>query len=414
MPVFVYSGRTSDGVKIQATIEAASRYEATAALRERGVTVVSLAEAGAAERGAAKTSAAPAPRRGRIKLAGRVSLSDRAIFCRQLAVSVGAGVPLREALESLAEDMDHPAFRAVLNEVVANLHQGKTFSEALSRHVRVFTPLFVALIRTAEESGTMPRTLEDLARTLERTDRLVRKIRSITAYPLFVFVFFVLVCLIMTVFVVPQFQQAFAGFGAELPWLTRAIFRLNRFLLDYLLWIVLALFAASGGLIVYARTPFGRVRLDEWTLKVPLIGGCVRKLALARFCRNLSMMLFGGVSVTTAIEIASATCGNLAIERALRAACERIVSGMNVSGSLAQDPEFPRLIVRMVSVGESSGRLPEVLDKVSEVYEEQVEGAIMTATTLFEPVAIVLFGAVILVLVLAIYVPIFSVASRIR
>lgn len=413
MALFFYTGKAEDGKQFEANLDAPSRYEALSVLRDRGITVLKLEEAAKGAAAPKQKAVAAAKELRSRRMSRKVSLADRAIFCRQLSVSVSAGVPLREALESLADDMDHSSFKLVVTDVVSKLHEGKTFSEALNLHVRVFTPLFVALIRTAEESGTMPRTLDDLARTMERTERLVRKIRSITSYPLFVFGFFLIVCVIMTVVIVPQFERVFPDV-ASLPLLTRTVFRINRFMLSNIVWIGLMFTAALTAVVFFARTPAGRLKMDELTLKVPMLGSCVRMLAMARFSRNLAMMLQGGVSITTAIEIAAATCGNLALERAFLAACERIVSGMNMSGSLAQDPAFPRLVVRMVSVGEASGRLPEVLDRVSNVYEDQVEGKIMTAMALFEPIAIVFFGAVVLVLVLAIYIPIFTMATRMR
>jgi type IV pilus assembly protein PilC len=414
MALYTFTAKDANGRELTASVTAASRYEALGDLRERNLTVLSLTEAAAQQEHAPVPSSLPKNRPLRKVLQGRVSLSEKATFCRQMAVSVSSGVPLRDSLESIAEDVENPLLKRTLTHVIQSLHNGRAFSESLAAHPKVFEPLIVALIKTAEESGTMAETLEDLAGSLERTERLIRKVRSVTAYPIFVAGFFCLVLVIMTLFVVPQFQRAFAGFRSDLPVLTRTIFALNRMAIAYFPVAVAVLLLAVGAFVMYARTERGQLRVDGWKLQVPLFGQWLRKFSVARFCRNLAMMLRGGVPISSALEIAAATCGNKALERALLYAREKIINGAGITQSLAEQKMFPHLVVRMVSVGESSGRLPEVLEKVSDVYEDQVEGSIMTATALFEPVAICVFGAIILVLVLAIYLPVFTMASNIR
>ncbi len=419
MTLYRYAARAADGSLREGTREGGSRGEVLASLRGEGLTVVRLADPDAYDAEDAlpgleayRESAAPvAPAR---MASVRLSLSDRAVFCRQLAISVSAGTPLRESLESIAEDMDHRVFRAILNRVVRDLHEGRTFSQAVARHPRVFDELFVALIRAAEESGSMAETLERLAGAMEARERLARKIRSIVAYPVFVAVFFCLISIIMTFFVVPQFQDIFTGFSARLPLITRVVFGVNRFILDHVAWFGGGLLLLGVAAALYLRTTPGRRAWDRFRLHAPFFGPCLRKIAMSRFGRNLSIMLRGGVSVSTAMEITSDVTGNVLLREAILAARDRIVQGSDIAASLEREGEFPRLVVRMIHVGESSGRLPEVLDKVADTYEGQVEGAIATATTLFEPLVISLFGGIILVLVLAIYMPIFTVASGVR
>lgn len=408
MPKFNYKAKDKAGQNVVAAIDAPSRLDALATLRDVGLTVLDL-----------WTDSDPVFRpvlpervaRSRLfQPSVRVSGGEKAVFMRQLSISVGAGMPLREALESIAEDLENPGFKRVVQNMVGQLREGRMFSEAAGGHPAVFSKLFVALLRVAEEAGSMPQTLEYLATALERGDKLARKIRSIVAYPVFVAGFFVLVCGIMTLVVLPKFQAIF-GAKSNLPTLTRVVFGANRFILDNILLIAIGLIGSVLLCVLYSRTEVGSLQVDTLKLRLPVIGPCVQKFAVARFCRNFAIMVRGGVPVASAMEIATGICGNKAMEKALVRVRERILCGSTIAGALGAEVVFPRLIVRMVGIGESSGKLPQVLDKVSDTYEDQVEGSITLATALFEPVIICFFGLFVLVLVLAIYMPVFT-ASR--
>jgi type IV pilus assembly protein PilC len=397
---------------VRAAVEAASRSDALAVLRRRDLTVVDLRPAA---EGARAQSASARRQGGGLRLPSRrVPTTEMAVFCRQVAISIGSGVPLRDAVASIAEDLDHPVMSSAVNRVVSDLDGGASFSQALDRHPSVFSPLIVSLARSAEESGSMPETLDQLSVYLERSDRLERKIKSITAYPLFVACFFCLVCAVMTLWILPRFEDIFAGYEAKTPWLTKAVFGANRLLLDHLL----LLGAGAGGLalafLAYRRSARGRMRLDRLKLRLPLFGPLLGKFAVARSARNLAMMVRGGVPIAEAFRITAGVAGNTVLEQAMLRARQRMIDGSPVAASLAEDPAFPRLLVRMTAVGEESGQMPEVLEKISNVYEEQVEGTITVATALFEPLVIILFGAVILVLILAIYMPVFTMGASVH
>jgi len=408
--IYKYTARDAKGKIVKGETAGDSRYSALTALQTRGLTVVAIEEPKSIQMG--PPSLPPtAIKKGRF--VRRVNLTERALFCRQLAISVSSGISLRESLETIASDLDNATFRAILQRVLRRLDDGASFSIAIAGEENVFDRLFVSLVRGAEESGTMPETLNYLATTLERSDRLARKVRSILAYPAFIACFFVIVTVIMTVFVLPQFRDVFASFGGDLPALTKAVLKTNAFILGNSGLILSALALGVGGVLLYGRTPVGRLQYDTLWLKVPVVGECIKKLAVSRFCRNLGVMLRGGVPVAAAIEIASDILGNKAMEKTLLATRDRIVSGNDIASSL--DPKtFPRLVVRMIGVGESSGRLPEVLEKVADVYEDQVESSITVAMSLFEPLIIIVFGSIVLVLVMAIYLPVFTVASHVR
>jgi type IV pilus assembly protein PilC len=409
MPDFAYTAKDRSGRLVRSSIQADSRLAALATLQAGDLTVIRLE--GRADTLRQTATSRPKRSAGLISRS-RITLSDKGLFCRQLAISVSAGVPLRESLDSIAEEMENPSFRSILQGVLASLNEGKPFSEAISAYPRAFDALFISLIRVAEESGSLPQTLDQMAASLEKQQRLTNKIRSMTAYPLFMAAFFGIMTLIMTLVVLPRFQTIFGGFGSKLPWLTLAVFNANRFLIRFSPFILAAVVLLVVLWGFYGRTHKGRRRIDDLKLGVPLFGDWIRLVAVARFCRNLSMMVRGGVPIAHALEITSATCGNAVLTDALLVARERIMDGASIASSLAETGVFPRLVVQMVNVGETTGRLPDVLEKVSETYEERVEGSMIVAMSLFEPVVITVFGMVILTLVLAIYMPIFTVASR--
>ena len=410
MATFVYMAKDGDGNVTEDSLQAKHRYEALAEIRAMGLTVVTLNEVEVVRRGKTKSVAADQKKASSF-FAPRVKAGEMAIFCRQLAISVTAGVPLRDALESIVDDLENMTMRQTLSNVVSQLHEGSSFSKAIAQYPKVFDELFVALIRAAEESGSMATTLKHLSDSLERRERLVRKIRGITAYPLFIGAFFILIGGVMTIFVLPKFRESLEGIGGTLPTLTRVVFGVNKFLLDNVPAIFVGTLGLIAAFILFRRTPGGRSYLDRVKLKIPLFGPCIKKISIARFCQNLAIMVNGGVSITQAIEISADICGNNVLRTALLKARERIIAGSDISASLIEGRVFPSLVTRMVSVGEASGRLPEVLEQVSSAYEDQVEGDIVLVTALLEPVLICFFGGFILILVLAIYLPVFTMSK---
>ncbi|MEI8141038.1 MAG: type II secretion system F family protein [bacterium] len=409
MPDYRYSAKDSSGREVAGVYSAASRFEALSQLHERGLTVTDISDEGV---GVGGLEVVKVPVKKGVGFGG-ISMAEKAIFCRQLSISVSAGIPLLESLESIAADLENGAFRRVLERVLKKLDDGAPFSQAIAGEPKVFDRLFVSLIRTAEEAGSLTETLNYLATSMEKNDRLARKIKSIMAYPMFIGGFFILISGIMTVFVLPQFQDIFAGYGNNLPKLTRMVFAFNTFLIHNTLWIFLGIVAAIVLGTMYAATSVGRLQIDGVVMRLPIFGDIVRKLAVSRFCRNFGIMMAGGVPVATAIEIAAEVLGNKVMEASMKSTRNKIMAGNSIASSLDKKV-FPRLVARMVGVGESSGRLPEVLTKVADVYEDQVEGTIMVAISLLEPIIIAVFGGLILLLVMAIYLPVFSSAGNIH
>lgn len=419
MATFNYIAKNKDGQNIRSTIEAANRLEALEFLRKKGLTVVDLV---ASEVGKPKTMVSKSEKKkpdgARKKktslFSAKAKMGDLAIFCRQLAISVTAGVPLRDALETIGEDMEQPALRHAVMDIVAQLNDGKNFSEAAASHPKVFNVMFCGLIKVAEESGKLPQTLKQLAEYLERTDKLQRRIKAMSAYPMFIGGFFIVVCLIMTLFILPQFTDIFSGFGSKLPPFTVFVFAVNNFFVNHVIEIFIGVIVTIATLVFYGRTDKGAYRKDKLKLATPYAGDLIMKYVLARFCRSLSIMVHSGVPISTALEICGQAAGNMVIERTIGSVREKIITGHRIAESLAESGIFPGLVTRMVSVGEDSGQLPEVLEKVSELYEDQVETSIMTTMALFEPVIICVFGGFVLVLIMAIYLPIFTVSSTVH
>jgi len=417
MGMFSYIAKNKEGQEIRSSIEASTRLEALEALRKKGLTVVDLFGIEHEKAGAAPKAEKVKPKikaKRKAFQSARVKMGDLAIFCRQLAISVNAGVPLRDALDTIGQDLEQPRLQMAVMDMVSQLNDGKSFSQAVSSHPKIFNVMFCGLAKVAEEAGKLPETLQQLADYLERTDKLQRRIKAMSAYPMFIAGFFVVVCLIMTLFILPQFTDIFGGFGAELPIFTTVVFSINNFFVDHIIEIFAIVIVLTAALVFYGRTPSGGYRKDQLKLKTPYVGDLVMKYVLARFCRSLAIMVNSGVAISTALEICAEATGNQVLQRTVLDVRDRILTGHGIADSLAQSGVFPGLVVRMVSVGEDSGQLPEVLEKVADLYEDQVEVSIMTTMALFEPMIICVFGVFVLVIILAIYMPIFTVSSAVR
>ncbi len=419
MAVFNYVAKNKDGQDVRSSIEASSRLEALEFLRKKGLTVIDLLSAESLEPRTIITpdalQAAKARQKGKvISFSSKVKMSDLSVFCRQLAISVTAGVPLRDALETIGTELEQPVLRNAVVDIVGQLNDGKNFSEAAASHPKIFNVMFCGLIKVAEESGKLPQTLRQLADYLERTDKLQRRIKAMSAYPVFIGIFFIIICMIMTLFILPQFTDIFSGFGSKLPPFTRLVFSINDFFVANFLAIFVGVVLMVVALVLYGRTNRGAYQKDRIKLGTPYIGDLLKKYVLARFCRSLSIMVHSGVPISTALEICGDAAGNKVIQQTIYQVREKIITGHRIAQSLADSGIFPGLITRMVSVGEDSGQLPEVLERVSDLYEDQVETSVMTTMSLFEPVVICVFGGFVLILVMAIYLPIFTVSLQVR
>lgn len=440
MATFSYTAKNAQGGVVRDVIEAEDRQKALAVLRTRELTVVSLHETERLDpgiampaRGALSSSRAVALLsefkrlfrkesltedltlvRRRLLLPRKVRLKDMAIFCRQLAISVNSGLPLRESLEGIHEDMEASPLKPVLADIIKQLHDGIPFSRAVAAHPKTFSAVFSGMIHAAEEAGTLGVTLNQLSGYLEESDKLVRKIKTLLAYPAFVAVFFVIICSIMAFVIIPRFEAIFTDLGGDLPPLTTAVFGFNRFFISNFPLIALVVAGLVFLFLFYKKTPVGGQRIAQWQLKLPVAGDCQKKYIVARISRCLSIMLESGVPVATALQIVSRIGSNVAVESAIMQSRNRIIAGFGIAGSLEQTGIFPALLIRMLGVGEASGKMPEVLERVADSYEDQVEATITAGTALLEPIIISVFGALVLLLIVSIYLPVFTISMNIK
>lgn len=428
MKKFTYTAKNAAGDVLRDEIDADSRQHALTELRRKGLTVVSLMEVEQIsvseptgtklrkkmkrKKESSPIDMAMAPKKA--PHGKKIRLSDMAVFCRQLAISINSGLPLREALEGIHEDMDVPSLKTILANIIKQLHDGIPFSKAVAAHPKTFSPIFIGMIRAAEEAGSLPETLNQLAGYLEASDKLRRKISSLMAYPAFVAGFFTVICMIMVFAIIPRFQEIFSDLGSELPKITRVVFGFNRVFIDNFRLILIAIVMLVLFYQLFKRSKSGGLRIAKMKLKLPLTGSCLSRYIIARICRCMAIMLKSGVPISTTLKIVSGIGNNQVIESAIIQAQTQIISGSGIADGLGQTKIFPALLIRMLNVGENAGKLPDVLDRVADAYEDQVEAAITTGTALLEPIIITIFGLLVLLLVISIYLPVFTVSMSVR
>lgn len=418
---FNYTAKNSQGMVIRDVVVAESRRQALFELRGKGLTAVDLQEV--VLRDASPDGLLPevdqvlkkSKPQGSPLRSGRIKTADMAMFCRQLAISINSGLTLRDTLSGIYEDLDDlPAMKRLVGDLSKKLQEGVPFSEAVAAHPANFSAVFIGLVRAAEASGSMGETLDQLARYMEASEKLQRKVKAMMAYPMFVACFFVIICLIMVFFIVPRFQDIFTGLGADLPKLTTTVFAINNFVVTHALIIFLAIVTLIVSALMYRKTSQGQVALAKMSLKMPITGKLMTMYVLARLCRCLALLLKSGVPVVTALDIVAKIGDNKTIENAILTARTQIVAGAAIAASLGQASLFPSLLIRMIGVGEGAGKLPEVLGRVADSYEDQVESSLATSMALLEPIIITVFGMMVLVLVLSIYLPVFTVSMSIK
>ncbi|HWP34901.1 MAG TPA: type II secretion system F family protein, partial [Thermodesulfobacteriota bacterium] len=344
----------------------------------------------------------------------RVATADLALVTRQFATLVGAAVPVVDALSALAEQVEHPGLKRVLTRVRERVNEGASLADALADHPRVFSPLYVNMVRSGEASGALDLVLARLADFTEAQARLTGRLLAATIYPALVLVLGGLILAYLLTFVVPQVTRIFAEEGVALPWPTVALLGATDVLRRFW-WLLLAAGGAAAlALSRYRRTARGRERLDRLWLRLPLVGPLVRTAAVARFARTLATLLGAGVTMLSALKIAAAVVNNRVLAAAIEAARERVAEGESLSEPLRRSGVFPPIVTRMIAVGERSGELEAMLQKVAEAYDQQVETRLAALTALLPPVMIILLGGVVFFIVLAILLPIFDMNALVR
>ena len=393
-------GINKKGERVNGTLDAADAKDAHTELEKSGIEVIKLIQ----KRTQGK----------RFSIFGKKKIKSNEIllFTRYLSTMLSAGLPVTQALEIISHDQDNPSMQGLIVSIKSSIEGGKTLSEAFSKHPKYFNELYCSLIKAGERSGTLDKILIRIASYLERTESLKRKVKKAMIYPIAIIAVAVLVSLVLLIFVVPQFEKMFKSFGAELPIFTRMVVTFSRFLRDYW-WIVI-----GGSVFFYyalknsiSKSEYIKFKIDKWMLRVYVIGPIFTKSIMARFARTLSTTLAAGMPIVESIQGLSDVVGNRVYKRALLTICEDVKTGRQLSVSMSSTKLFPNMVIQMINVGEASGSLESMLNRIADYYEEEVNTIVDSLSSLLEPVIMLVLGVLIGGFVIAMYIPIFRLGS---
>jgi type IV pilus assembly protein PilC len=394
MALFLYVAReTASNREIRSSVEAATEQAAIAALLNRNMLVLSIQE--------------KVGKQGRTS-GGRVALAELVIFTRQLATMIDAGLAIVQSLQALAEQTTNKIMRDVIHDVCARVESGDSFSEALQKHPKVFNRLYVCMVGAGERGGLLAEILGRLAVYLENTARLRKKVKSAMMYPTVVTVVAILITIFLLVKVVPVFGQIFSSFNATLPTPTLYLINVSNFVKRFLILVVLAAGGGVYGWLYFIKTPVGRHFWDSRRIRLPVFGSIAHKICLARFTRTLASLIRSGVPILEVLQIVSQTVGNVVMENAIKTAAVDIERGESISTALSRHPVFPIMIIRMVTAGEQTGKIDNMLERIADFLDEEIETTLSGLTALIEPILIVVLGVVVGGMVICMFLPIFK------
>ena len=402
MATFAYSGRTRAGQNVTGERMADSIDAAVAALRREQILVTQINPI----KEAAK-AAGPAKVRAK-----RVNAKNLAVFTRQFSVMIDAGLPLVQCLEILGTQEEDKNFSAVILATRTDVESGASLADAMKKHPKAFDGLFTNMVAAGEAGGILDTILKRLATYIEKSVKLKSQVKSAMVYPVAVIVIAALVVGVILWKVIPTFANLFAGLGATLPLPTRIVIALSNGLVRFMPFIIVGIIAAVFGFRSFYASEQGRVIVDRLLLKFPVLGSLLRKIAVARFCRTLSTLLASGVSILEALDITARTAGNAIIEAAILTTRKSIERGETIAQPLKETAVFPAMVVQMIGVGEATGALDTMLSKIADFYEEEVDVAVAGLLTLLEPIMIAFLGGVVGGIVIAMYLPIFDLISK--
>ncbi len=403
MKTFQYIARDFSGGRKEGLRQAVSSNDVLSWLRERGFTPISIDEISGQIR-----------KKRRMRRHSSVRSPDLAALCWQLTTMVEGGIPITSAIDTISEDIDNARLQEILREVLDKMETGVPFSECLAEYPRVFNKLACALILAGETGGNLPESLRRLAMYFDNRDKLVKKVKGATAYPAFVFTFVVLIVIFIMTFIIPRFRVIFNQMGGQLPAFTRGFmhfYDILRFNIVYIIGSVLLLIVL--GILIYTRSKKGHYTFCKIALGFPMLGKLFKQAFIVMFCRTMSTLISAGVSVLEVFDILAEMTSNDILKNAVVKARELITEGSNVSLGMAASGVFPNMLVKMIQVGEESGSLPTVLDRTADYYERKVDSTITTLMALLEPTMIVTVGIIVLVIVLALYLPIFTMSQNV-
>jgi type IV pilus assembly protein PilC len=397
MPSYIYTAReTGTGREIRNAVEAANEQAAIAALLNRNLLVVSIQE---------KVS-----KKGKTQ-GGKVSLADLVVFTRQLATMVDAGITIVQSLQALGEQATNKIMKDTVHDVTTRVESGDSLSDALMKHPKAFSKLYVSMVAAGEKGGLLAEILGRLATYLENTERIRKKVKTALMYPTTVVIVAVLITIFLLVRVVPTFKDIYSSFNAKLPAPTLFMIDLSQIVQKYLIFLIMGGAALVWAWLHFIKTPAGRAMWDDRRIKLPIFGPIAHKICLARFTRTLASLVRSGVPILEVLQTVSQTVGNVTMEKAIKAASADIERGEGISNALGKHPVFPTMIIRMMRAGEQTGNIDNMLERISNFLDEEIESVLSGLMSLIEPLIIVVLGVIIGGMVICMYLPIFNLAN---
>lgn len=400
MPQYEYRGTSRSGQTVSGTRTAPSRESLDAILRREQITPTRIVEKG-------REIAIPRP-----KVGGKVSPKELAVFTRQFSVMIDAGLPLVQCLEILSSQQENKGFAKALAEVRSTVEAGSTLAHALRQFPRMFDDLYANMVEAGETGGILDTILQRLSSYIEKAVKLKRAVQSALIYPTAVVLIAGGVILLLLWKVVPIFATLFAGLGVEMPLPTRIVIGLSGAVGTFAIPLIVACILGGWGLKVYYGTPNGRMMIDSLILKLPVLGNLMRKIAVARFTRTLGTLITSGVPMLEAMDITARTSGNAVVEKAILSVRKAIETGRTIVDPLRETGVFPNMVVQMIGVGEQTGALDPMLQKVADFYEDEVDAAVGDLLTAMEPMIILFLGVVVGGVVISMYLPLFSLVGK--
>ncbi len=398
MPVFEYKGKTLAGAAVQGSMKVASKADLERVLRQNRILVSSISK--------------KAPEIN-LKIGTGVKRVEISRFTRQFATMIGAGLPMVQCLEILATQSENKELAKIITRVKDGVQGGATLSEALARHPKIFDQLYTNMVEAGEVGGALDAILVRLAVYREKADQLIRKVKGAMVYPSVIVVVALAVTIGMLAFIVPVFAKMFSGVGADLPAPTQIVLNISNFLKASAFKLIGGIVGLVALFIWWKKTPSGALLFDKFLLRLPVMGNLIRKSSVARFTRTLSTLLASGVSILEALEITAKTAGNLVVAKAINKSVLAIAEGDTITGPLRETGVFPPMVTQMIGVGEKTGGLDEMLSKIADFYDEEVDEAVTALTSVIEPIIIVFMGAVIGGILIAMYLPMFDIIGKI-
>ncbi len=399
MAIWKYKAVNSQGVEIEGKIESGSKDDVTNLLMKKKLRVVNLKKE---------------PTQINLSFGTGINAKDISIFTRQFSAMSSSGLPLLQCLEILQEQTENPNFRKVIKNVSGKIQGGSSLHEALSKHPKVFPELYCHMVAAGEAGGILDGILARLAEYLEKNERLKRKIKGAMMYPTIVVIVAIAVVTVLLTFVVPKFAEMFKSAGKALPAPTQIVMNISDFLVGYGGYLFLGIVGVIVAIMQYYKTPAGRFQIDAILLKAPGIGVLQTKSAVARFTRTLGTLLNAGVSIIDALQVTGKTSGNKVVEKGVMKTVDSISGGNSIAEPIQETGIFPPMVVQMIAVGEKTGGLPDMLLRVSDFFDEEVDAAVESMTSMIEPLIIVFLGVVIGGILVAMYMPMFSLADTVQ